>query len=1095
MVAVMKKLFTWIRIHYAIAASIAVSASLISILFTNCGQAVLGDLSQNANNISGNGAQSVNVGAGTCPANQIAIGLGPNQNAICAPITTTTQASCPANSSLELVGSGSLQCVVNTSWDQTGTLCPVGEYLSSYSTSGAIQCAWPSAPNGGPTYSCPSGQYISGIANGQAVCSYLPVNVPTAQICPTGKYLYDLTGSGPDCRVTPWTQPTSASCPSGTFAIGWLNGQIQCQQNIFTSAIAATIVCPNGKILLSYSDASGPVCVQAPDPDLSYACPSSYNVSGIQNSEIVCQSAGPNGGPQCPAGQLVIGLSGGLALCALAQENHLPGSCPNSSYPIGTSNGSLVCALYGNVQMPMSNTVCVPQSTNLCSVNGGIGTQTCNSNGMAYSSCTAIFCGSGFNLSAGSCTPTTCFPGASQSCPINNGSGNQFCGTQGNWGQCQIQTCNAGFVAENGSCMPIVCSPSSTTSCSSGPAYGFKTCQTDGTSYGACYFTSCQNGYTLENQVCVDTTPPRVSFSVVPANPTIGNSASLAFAAIDNESGVQSVTCMLDSSAYTPCTSPEQLMGLSNGNHTFKVTATDVAGNSASQSTSWANQVCASGSTQQCSISNGAGAATCQANGTYGTCMAVSCSTGYQLVAGSCQALNCQPGFSISGNQCVDNTPPAVNVSSAPANPTVGTTAAVQFTATDSGSGIASLTCQLDMTAPAACQSPLNLSPVPFGNHTLTIVAKDVSGNSAQQIVSWTEDICSPGSQASCGITNGTGQETCMADGSGYGACMPTSCSVGFTASGNQCLDKTAPVLTITQAPSNPTAGTSASAQFTATDSGSGLASVTCKLDSAAAAACTSPINYSGLSSGTHTLVITATDKSGNATSSTLTWQNQIRTTGTNVYYYIGGSQSFTVPVLVTSVTVKAWGAGGGAGGYDSYLPGLGGGGSYSSAALSVTPGQALTIVVGGGGGGGASCTAGNGGGGGGGEYSAGGAGAGGAAGSSGSSVNGGGAGQSMSLDGGGAGGGGGGVSGGAGGTVAGGNGGSSPIPQGRGGVGAGYCDCGGTGGGGGTSNASSIAGSGTTQGNAGDAQNGGAGAGGASTSASGASGLVIISW
>ena len=67
------------------------------------------------------------------------------------------------------------------------------------------------------------------------------------------------------------------------------------------------------------------------------------------------------------------------------------------------------------------------------------------------------------------------------------------------------------------------------------------------------------------------------------------------------------------------------------------------------------------------------------------------------------------------------------------------------------------------------------------------------------------------------------------------------------------------------------------------------------------------------------------------------------------IYDYTGEDQRFTVPEGVTSISVKAWGAGGGGYNYASNAN-KGGGGGYSNAELTVTPGENLTIVVGSGG-------------------------------------------------------------------------------------------------------------------------------------------------
>lgn len=84
--------------------------------------------------------------------------------------------------------------------------------------------------------------------------------------------------------------------------------------------------------------------------------------------------------------------------------------------------------------------------------------------------------------------------------------------------------------------------------------------------------------------------------------------------------------------------------------------------------------------------------------------------------------------------------------------------------------------------------------------------------------------------------------------------------------------------------------------------------------------------------------------------------------------YSTAGSNTYSVPSTVTTITSKSWGAGGGGGGNGSASNGgAGGGGGFSQADLSVTPGESLTTLVGGGGGGGSSnANSGDGGGGGG---------------------------------------------------------------------------------------------------------------------------------
>ena len=86
--------------------------------------------------------------------------------------------------------------------------------------------------------------------------------------------------------------------------------------------------------------------------------------------------------------------------------------------------------------------------------------------------------------------------------------------------------------------------------------------------------------------------------------------------------------------------------------------------------------------------------------------------------------------------------------------------------------------------------------------------------------------------------------------------------------------DTTAPDTTISSGPTGTTSATTASFAFTSSESGS---TFECKLDTGAWATCTSPKAYSGLTTGSHTFSVRATDAAGNtdATPATQTWTIQ----------------------------------------------------------------------------------------------------------------------------------------------------------------------------------------------------------------------------
>jgi hypothetical protein len=105
---------------------------------------------------------------------------------------------------------------------------------------------------------------------------------------------------------------------------------------------------------------------------------------------------------------------------------------------------------------------------------------------------------------------------------------------------------------------------------------------------------------------------------------------------------------------------------------------------------------------------------------------------------------------------------------------------------------------------------------------------------------------------------------------------------------------------------------------------------------------------FNGPTTGTSNVTLTVTDSL--AASDDDIFTATIVSITTQTFLYTGSTQSFVVPSGVTSISVKAWGAGGA--GADTFLsyPGSGGGGGAISFNLGVTPGETLLFVVGGGG-------------------------------------------------------------------------------------------------------------------------------------------------
>lgn len=170
---------------------------------------------------------------------------------------------------------------------------------------------------------------------------------------------------------------------------------------------------------------------------------------------------------------------------------------------------------------------------------------------------------------------------------------------------------------------------------------------------------------------------------------------------------------------------------------------------------------------------------------------------------------------------------PDTRISSGPPASTTETSATFSFVA-DPASG-ASFRCALDGTAAVACSSPHTVSGLAAGTHRMLITASNAGGADPTPAVhDWTITAPPPPTPA-------------------------------------------APDTRITSGPPASTAETSASFGFAA-DPANG-ASFRCALDGAASATCTSPHTVSGLATGTHRMVVTASNAGGDdATPATHDW-------------------------------------------------------------------------------------------------------------------------------------------------------------------------------------------------------------------------------
>ena len=262
----------------------------------------------------------------------------------------------------------------------------------------------------------------------------------------------------------------------------------------------------------------------------------------------------------------------------------------------------------------------------------------------------------------------------------------------------------------------------------------------------------------------------------------------------------------------------------------------------------------------------------------------------------------------------LDLIPPETTIDSGPTGTVATDSASFTFS---SNEPVSSFDCRLDGAAWTPCTSPASHSGLANGAHTFEVRARDAAGNSDPLPASrtWTVDVPAPDTTApNSSITSGPQATTtstsadftfvsdepgstfdCRLDSGSWSPCSSPKSYTGMAlgshtfrvraidAAGNVessyasrswtvlTLDTTPPDTTITAGPSGTTTSTSASFSFSSSETGS---TFECRLDGAAFTSCSSPRAYSGLSTGSHTFEVRATDAAGNtdATPASRSW-------------------------------------------------------------------------------------------------------------------------------------------------------------------------------------------------------------------------------
>lgn len=331
---------------------------------------------------------------------------------------------------------------------------------------------------------------------------------------------------------------------------------------------------------------------------------------------------------------------------------------------------------------------------------------------------------------------------------------------------------------------------------------------------------------------------PNVTLNSPTSSPTQQTSAEIAFSGIEPNATTE---CKVNEGNWVSCpTSPVELTSLPDGDYTFYVRQTDEAGNvSEAGSVSWTIDTTAPTGTTIDSPSDGdhtssttpdfsgkaeAGSSVTVYEGGTEICSTTadqngdwSCTAGNALSEGDhtfhAVATDAAGNESDSSNEVtltIDTTNPGVTISAPVDSSTVTTrTPTVTFTIDEP---VVSTTCKVDGGTPVSCSSGFVTASLADGSHTVVVTATDAAGNVGTATVTFN-------------------------------------------------VDATAPDTTIDTHPPAFDNHTDASFTFSADDNG---ATFECNLDNGGWTTCTSPLSFSSLGEGEHTLQVRGTDSNGN---------------------------------------------------------------------------------------------------------------------------------------------------------------------------------------------------------------------------------------
>lgn len=264
----------------------------------------------------------------------------------------------------------------------------------------------------------------------------------------------------------------------------------------------------------------------------------------------------------------------------------------------------------------------------------------------------------------------------------------------------------------------------------------------------------------------VDTTAPSITFIQTPANPTKSANADYRYSIVDSGSGsgIASTQCSIDGAALSDCAADaKSYTGLAAGSHTFKVRATDKAGNFREATHSFVidqnpptirfTRVPPNPSKDaqyrfEFVATDDLGVARVECRLDAGAWIACDSFTQHNvalLIGGdirfSVRAIDTAANVSPEATHMwqVDLTPPKIEFyQSPPALAATGSTISLGFTATDAQTAVATVSCTLNGAATACTSGQLVTYPnMAIGDYVFVVTATDLAGNTRTGTKTW----------------------------------------------------------------------------------------------------------------------------------------------------------------------------------------------------------------------------------------------------------------------------------------------------------------------------------------------------------------------